>query len=274
MTGPRPTATSSISRGDDCWPRRRRRGTRPRRPARVLSAPSVLAPVWMVMCLPSSLPASAEISSSSSGQHARQHLDHGDRRAEAREDRRELDPHRARADDDQALRDRRSICRISSEVMIALPSGVRPGMLRGRDPVARMTFFVLTLGLAALALDDDAARALQPALALEERDLVLLEEVALDALAQAVHDAVSCGSCTRGEVEARASRRRSRSPCRASAPRRGRRCGGGPWSGCSRAAGRCRRVPAGIALDAPPSSGPSGRPGWRPRSRRARCRSR
>ena len=38
----------------------------------------------------------------------------------------------------------RSICRISSEVMIAFPSTVRPGMLRTLEPVARMTFFVFT----------------------------------------------------------------------------------------------------------------------------------
>ncbi len=37
-----------------------------------------------------------------------------------------------------------SICRISSEVMIDLPSGVSPGMLRGFEPVARITFFVFT----------------------------------------------------------------------------------------------------------------------------------
>ena len=109
-----------------------------------------------------------------------------------------------------------SICRISSEVMIDFPSGVRPGMLRGFEPVARMTFLVFTRCLAALALDHDhAAPALEPALALEQRDLVLLEEVALDPLGQAVDDAV-LAALHRGEVEARAPRPRSRSPCRAS----------------------------------------------------------
>ena len=34
--------------------------------------------------------------------------------------------------------------RISSEVMIVLPSGVMPGIARGREPVASMTFFVWT----------------------------------------------------------------------------------------------------------------------------------
>src|SRR6185295_10822075 len=46
------------------------------------------------------------------------------------------------------------------------------------------------LRLAGLALDDDGLRALDPPLALEERDLVLLEEVALDALAEPRDDPV------------------------------------------------------------------------------------
>ena len=35
------------------------------------------------------------------------------------------------------------ICRISSEEMIVLPSRARPGSVRGREPVASRTFFVL-----------------------------------------------------------------------------------------------------------------------------------
>ncbi len=35
-------------------------------------------------------------------------------------------------------------CRISSEVMMVLPSGVIPGSDFGREPVARITFFVST----------------------------------------------------------------------------------------------------------------------------------
>jgi hypothetical protein len=47
----------------------------------------------------------------------------------------------------------------------------------------------LDLGVAALALHHHGARAFEARLALEQRDLVLLEEVALDSLAQPVDDA-------------------------------------------------------------------------------------
>ncbi len=81
-------------------------------------------------------------------------------------------------------------CRISSEVSSCLPSGAMPGRLSGREPVAIRTFLVSTFVSPASPLTTTAFAALEPALALEERDLVLLEEVALDALAEARHDAV------------------------------------------------------------------------------------
>ena len=93
-------------------------------------------------------------------QHARQQLDHGHVGAEAREDRRELDADGAGADDDQAAC---GTCLSSQDLVrghdrLAVGRQSRAAM-RGREPVARMTFFVSMLRLAGLALDDDRLRA-------------------------------------------------------------------------------------------------------------------
>ena len=238
-------------------------------PCPPLSAPSVLAEVWMVMYLPSSLPASIEISSSSRGSTRGAISMTVTVRPEAREDRRELDPHRARADDDQALRDVIDLQdlvggddRLAVRGQAGDAARLRP---RGQDHVLR-----LDAGLAALALDHDAARAFQPPLALEERDLVLLEQVALDALAQPVDDAV-LAALHGGEVEAQPL---DDDPVVLAVLHLVEQVGG-VEEGLGRDAAAQQAGAARPARDRArprPSSGPSGRPGWRPRSPRARCR--
>ena len=110
-------------------------------PFAVLRAASVLAPVWIVICLPSTLCASAEISSSSRGRMR------GSISITVT-----VEPKRANIDANSMPTAPAPITmrlfgislswRISSEVMIVLPSGAMPGSDFGREPVARITFFV------------------------------------------------------------------------------------------------------------------------------------
>ena len=113
-------------------------------PLDVFSAASVLAPVWMPMCLPSSFAASAEISSSSTGSTR------GSSSITFT-----FEPKRAKTEANSMptapapitirLRGMSFSSRISSEVTMDLPSGVMPGRLRGREPVARITALVVSL---------------------------------------------------------------------------------------------------------------------------------
>ena len=140
MTGPRPTASSSTSAVtvfDSPCAVRKPTST----PFEVLSAASVLAPVWIAICLARTLCASAEISSSSRGRMR------GSISMTVT-----VEPKRANIDANSIPTAPAPItirlfgislsCRISSEVMIVLPSGAMPGSAFGRDPVARITFFV------------------------------------------------------------------------------------------------------------------------------------
>ena len=140
MTGPRPTASSSSSAVtvfDSPCAVRKPTST----PFEVLSAASVFAPVWIVICLARTLCASAEISSSSRGRMR------GSISITVT-----VEPKRANIEANSIptapapmtmrLFGISLSCRISSEVRIVLPSGVMPGSDFGREPVARMTFFV------------------------------------------------------------------------------------------------------------------------------------
>jgi len=142
VTGPRPTATSSTSAVtvfDSPCAVRKPTST----PLGVLSAASVRAPTWIVICLASTLCASAEISSSSSGRIR------GSISSTVT-----LEPKRAKTDANSIPTAPAPItirvfgislsCSMSSEVRICLPSGAIPGRLFGFEPVAISTFLVLT----------------------------------------------------------------------------------------------------------------------------------
>ena len=157
VTGPRPTASSSSSAVtvfDSPCAVRKPTST----PLAVLSAASVFAPVWIVICFASTLWASAEISSSSRGRMR------GSISITVT-----VEPKRAKIEANSIPTAPAPItmrlfgislsCRISSEVRIVLPSGVMPGRdLRpragGEDDVLRVD-----LRLAALALDHHRASA-------------------------------------------------------------------------------------------------------------------
>ena len=126
------------------------------------------------------------------GQDSRQHLDDRDRGSKTPEDGRELDSHRTRADDDQALGHLlqfEDLVRGDDPLPVDREVGEAPRLAAGREHDV--------LGgnprRPGFARHEHGVRVLDPPLTLHESDLVLLEEVPLYALGQPVHDPVLPG---------------------------------------------------------------------------------
>ena len=128
------------------------------------------------------------------GEDLGQRLEDGDRGAHVGEGRGELAPDGAAADDDR----RRGTCaesRNSSEVTTVRPSGSKPGMVRGTDPLARITASPVIWRDSPSAPDDATMRsAAERAGAVEDGDLAALEQ-AREAAGQLVDRPSACGRC-------------------------------------------------------------------------------
>ena len=167
---------------------------------------------------------------------------------------------------------------MSSLVTIRLPSGTSPGSDLTREPVARITSVAFrTRSPPAPGVPSSPGwltRILPGPSSLPatvDPGHLVLGDQALEPGPHPLHDRVAAGGHRR-VVDGRARRAASgRSPWRGGCDRRRPPIRAGPWSGCSRGAGRCRRS---CPRRRGRPSARAGRPGRRPCSRRCRRRAR
>ena len=176
------------------------------------------------------------------GQDLGQRLEDRDLGAEVGHHRGELAADGAAADDHGRRRAAAASESSSSEVTTRVPSTSKPGMVRGTEPEARITWVAGELDVARLAAGDRARCGRRASVPMPSKTVTLrLLSRPDEAVGQLVDDLLLAGLGD-GEVERRA-RRSSTPKSPASRDRRGARrpSRAAPWPGCSRRAGRCRR---------------------------------